>query len=135
MQSGPDGRVLKGVGPILDGPVHGDGDSAFVLPEAHLLQRLLGIFLARHHDGELCSFLHKPSLDMSVLAVRSPFLVTSIMSLSALYIPEDEAHRDFGFEPALLSDNYARSARRYARSLSDEPSGVYYPSFMLRFNL
>ncbi|KFY62451.1 hypothetical protein V496_04583 [Pseudogymnoascus sp. VKM F-4515 (FW-2607)] len=116
-------RVLNGVGPIIDGPVHGDGDSGSVLSEPHLLRRLLGIFLARHHDAELCSFLHKPSLDMSMLAVRSPFLVTSIFSLSALYVPEDEAKRDFGFESAMaLSDNYARSARRYAQSLSDEPS-------------
>jgi hypothetical protein len=133
VESGPDGRVLKGVGPILDGPVLGDGNSACVLPEAHLLQRLLGIFLARHHDGELCSFLHKPSLDMSVLAVRSPFLVTSIMSLSALYIPEDEAQRDFGFEPVALSDKYARSARRCAQRLSDEPSCAYCSSFYIVF--
>lgn len=128
-------RVLNGVGPIIDGPIHGS-DSGCVLPEPHLLQRLLGIFLARHHDAELCSFLHKPSLDMSMLAVRSPFLVTSLFSLSALYVPEDEAKRDFGFESAVaLSDNYARFARRYAQSLSDEPSGVYYSSFILCFTL
>ncbi|KFY81838.1 hypothetical protein V500_11043 [Pseudogymnoascus sp. VKM F-4518 (FW-2643)] len=108
--------------PIPDGPVHTGGNDG-ALPEAHLLQRLLSIFLSRHHDAELCSFLHKPSLDISVLAVRSPFLVTSIISLSALYIPEDEARGDFRFESAVaLSDHYARSARRYAQSLSDEPS-------------
>lgn len=118
-------RVYHGIRPILDGPVT---DSVGVLPEAPLLQRLLNIFLARHHDVELCSFLHKPSLDISVLAVRSPFLVSSIISLSALYVPEDEANGDFGFESAVsLSDHYARSARKYAQNLSDEPSGVYFP--------
>ncbi|OBT96227.2 hypothetical protein VE01_05786 [Pseudogymnoascus verrucosus] len=131
VESGTDRRVLKGAGPILDGPVRGDCNSACVLPEAHLLQLLLGIFLARHHDGELCSFLHKPSLDMSVLAVRSPFLVMSIISLSALYIPDDEALRDFGFEAVALSDNYARSARRYAQRLSDEPSVYNIQAFLV----
>ncbi|KFX92602.1 hypothetical protein V490_05297 [Pseudogymnoascus sp. VKM F-3557] len=116
-------KPFDGVQQSLDGSVVQAGsDGGCVLPEAKLLQRLLSIFLARHHDVELCSFLHKPSLDIFKLAVRSPFLVTSIISLSALYVPEDEA-RDFGFESAAsLSDNYARSARRYAQILSDEPS-------------
>ena len=119
-------RVLNAVRPILDGPDHAASDSGSALPAVRLLQRLLSIFLARHHDVELCSFLHKPSLDISMLAARSPFLVTSIISLSALYTTEDEAKRDFGFESAVaLSDHYARSARRYAHSLSDEPSGAY----------
>lgn len=125
MEAEPAARILNGVRPILNGRVHAGSNSACVLPKAPLLQRLLKIFLARHHDVELCSFLHKPSLDISVLAVRSPLLVTSIISLAALYVPENEVKRDFGFESVVaLSDHYARSARSYAQSLSDEPSGA-----------
>lgn len=105
--------------------LHTGSESAFVVPEPVLLQRLLDIFLSRHHDVELCSFLHRPSLDISTLIVRSPLLVTSIMSLSALYIPDNEAMTEFGFESAAaLSDHYAMFARSYAHTLSDEPSGM-----------
>ena len=101
--------------------------SGFVPPAAHLLQRLLNIFLARHHDVELCSFLHKPTTDISILWAQSPLLVTSILSLSALYISENEAEESFGFKSATaLSEHYAKFARGYAQALSDEPSGVYY---------
>jgi hypothetical protein len=94
-----------------------------VPPQKPLLQRLLKIFLSRHHDVELCSFLHKPSLDVSILNVKSPLLMASIATLSALYLSNEEAKSDFGFDTApALSENYAQFARLQARSLSDEPS-------------
>lgn len=91
-------------------------------PKDPLIQRLLNIFLTRHHDVEFCSFFHKPSINVSELSVKSPFLVASILSLSSLYIPENEARTSFGFESAaVLSDHYVQLARSYAKSLSDEP--------------
>lgn len=118
---------MNRIRPATGSNICAGNDNACVLPTAPLLQRLLKIFLTRHHDVELCSFLHKPSLDISVLAVRSPLLVTSIVSLAALYVSEDEVKRDYGFESVVeLSDYYARTARGYAQRLSDEPSGVYY---------
>ena len=102
-----------------------------VLPQKCLLQLLLNIFLSRHHDVELCSFLHKPSLDVSILSVKSLLLMTSIATLSALYLSDEEAQSDFGFDTAAtLSENYAQFARLRARSLSDESSGGLRPSPM-----
>lgn len=93
-----------------------------VLPESHLLQRLFQIFFDRHHEAELCSFFHKPSLDIPNLHDRSPLLVASVISLAALYISADEAKTDFGFEtPCAFSDHYNRLAKSYAYGLSDEP--------------
>lgn len=97
-----------------------------VLPEPHVLERLFQIFFARHHDAELCSFLHKPSLDIPTLHGRSPLLVASVISLAVLYISADEAVAIFGFEtPSALSDHYARLAKYYAYGLSDEPSSKW----------
>ncbi len=94
-----------------------------VLPEPPQLERLFEIFFARHHEAELCSFLHKPSLDMPALHDRSPLLVASVLSLAALYLSTDEVKADFGFEtPCALSDHYARLAKSHAYGLSDEPS-------------
>lgn len=103
--------------------------SGFVPPATHLLQRLFRIFIVRHHDVELCSFLHKPTTNISILCGQSPLLVTSILSLSAIYISENEAEKDFGVESATaLSEHYAKLARSYAQALFDEPSGVWYLS-------
>lgn len=102
---------------ILDTP------SQFDLPEAHLVERLLQLFMEKHHDVELCSFFHKPSLDIPTLHSRSPLLVASVFSLAALYVPTDEVEADFGFEsPSALSDHYARVARSYACDLFHKPS-------------
>ncbi|PMD43537.1 hypothetical protein L207DRAFT_564199 [Hyaloscypha variabilis F] len=108
-QDTPDPRALSNI-PI-------------VLPEPPQLERLFEIFFARHHEVELCSFLHKPSLDMPTLHNRSPVLVASVLSLAALYLSTDEVKADFGFEtPCALSDHYARLAKSHAYGLSDEPS-------------
>lgn len=89
------------------------------------LERLFKIFLDRHHDVELCSFLHKPTQDVAALSSKSQLLVTAIITLSALYISDDEAKEDFGFESASsLSNHYAEVARNLARNSSDEPSGM-----------
>jgi hypothetical protein len=110
IESGP-GIVASSTGP-------------YAFPEARLLHRLLNIFLARHHDVELCSFLHKPSIDIVALSAQSPFLVSSILSLSALYLSDKEANKDFGFESsAALSEHHAQFAKMCAKSLHDEPSG------------
>ena len=101
-----------------------------ILPEPHLLERLFQIFFDRHHEAELCSFLHRPSLDIPTLHTRSPLLVTSIISLAALYIPAHEAVADFGFEtPSALSDHYARLAKYYAYGVYDEPSSKWCSNF------
>jgi hypothetical protein len=98
-------------------------EAPLVLPEPRQLQRLFDIFFARHHEPELCSFFHKPSLDIPTLRGRSPLLVASVLSLSALYLSADEVAADFGSEtPCALSDYYARLAKIYAYNLFDEPS-------------
>jgi hypothetical protein len=98
-------------------------NTSFNLPESRKLQRLIQIFFNRHHEAEFCSFFHKPSLDIPTLHRRSPFLVASILSLSALYISADEAEADFGFQtPSALSEYYARLAKFHANGLYDEPS-------------
>ena len=98
-------------------------ESPLVIPEPRQLQRLFDIFFARHHEAELCSFFHKPSLDIPTLRGRSPLLVASVLSLSALYLSADEVAADFGVEtPCALSDHYARLAKIYAYNLFDEPS-------------
>jgi hypothetical protein len=57
--------------------------------------------------------------------------MTSIAPLSALYLPDEEAKSDFGFDTAAaLSENYAQFAKLQARNLSDEPSGGLHPSSM-----
>jgi len=101
-----------------------------ILPGPHLLQRLFQIFFDRHHEAEFCSFLHKPSLDIPTLHARSPLLVTSIISLAALYIPAHEAVDKFGFEtPSALSDHYAHLAKYYAYGVHDEPSSKWCSNF------
>jgi hypothetical protein len=93
-------------------------------PGTLMLNRLVDIFFDRHHEVEFCSFLHKASFDPEVLCRRPPFLMTSIITLTALYIEENEVRKDFGFDsPAAFSDYYAQFARCYARNLADEPSG------------
>jgi len=105
-----------------------------VLPEPHLVQRLFQIFFARHHEAELCSFFHKPSLDIPTLHDRSPMLVASVISLAVLYISADEAKTDFGFEtPSALSDHYNRLAKYYAYGLSDDPCSKW--CFVFRLTL
>jgi hypothetical protein len=62
-------------------------------------------------------------LDIPTLRGRSPLLVASVLSLSALYLSADEVAADFGVEtPCALSDHYARLAKIYAYNLFDEPS-------------
>lgn len=118
-------EVHKSIEPISTPAAFYDITPEF--PGAAQLQRLLDIFFTRHHDVELCSFLHKPTTDMATLSVHAPFLVASIISLSALYISEDEARRIFDFQSAAaLSGHYAQLARNYAHSLSDMPSGQCY---------
>lgn len=99
--------------------------SGVTWPEPALLNRSFDIFFARHHDVELCSFMHKPTLDISALRNRSPFLVASIISLASLYISTIDASQLFGFSSGyVLSEHYAQIARAYARELSDKPSGM-----------
>lgn len=96
----------------------------FVIPEVNLMQLLFNIFFERHHDSEFSSFFHTASLDISTLYEKSPFLTTSVMSLSALYISANQAAVDFGFDtPKKLSHHYAYAAKCYARAVYDEPSG------------
>ena len=97
-----------------------------ILPLPWQFERLFEIFFSRHHGAELCSFFHKPSLDVPTLHNQSPLLVTSVLSLAALYLSTDEAKTDFGFEtPCALSDHYARLAKSHAYGLSDEPSSKW----------
>ncbi|KAL7786509.1 hypothetical protein V8C43DRAFT_131774 [Trichoderma afarasin] len=104
-------------------PYNPDSD-ARNFPDSPQLERLIDIFFSRHHDVELCSLFHKPSWDVLLLRERSPFLITSIMALSALYVPEVEARADFGFASASdLSEHYTQIATNYARELSYEPTG------------
>jgi hypothetical protein len=103
--------------------IHSSFKNTSVLPKPHLLRLLFQIFFDRHHDAEFCSFFHIPSLDIPSLYDRSPLLVTSVMSLSALYVSTHEAEADFGFEtPLKLSDHYARIAKSYAHEVCDDPS-------------
>ncbi len=95
-------------------------------PNDDLLQRLLNIFFARHHDVEFCSFLHKPTTNIVTLSSQAPFLVASIISISALYISDQDARSEFGFgSAAALSDHYTQLARTFAHTLSDIPSCQY----------
>ena len=99
------------------------------LPTTLLLQKLFRIFLERHHDVELCSFLHKPSQDIATLGSKSPLLVNAIITLSALYVSDEEAINEFGFGSAsAFSNHYCEIARALARSLSDDPSSSYLTS-------
>lgn len=108
----------------LKSPLETDSGSCILLSLPQL-ERLFKIFLGRHHDVELCSFLHKPTQDVAALSSKSQLLVTAIITLSALYISDDEAKEDFGFESAsALSNHYAEVARNLARNSSDEPSGM-----------
>ncbi|MCJ1311653.1 hypothetical protein MMC25_005326 [Agyrium rufum] len=103
-----------------------------ILPESQPLERLCHMFFSRHHDAELCSFFHKPSLDLPTLRDRSPFLVASVLSLGALYLPANEAKADFGFEtPVAVSDHYARLAKYYIYIVSDEPSTYAIQAYLI----
>ncbi|KAH8820145.1 fungal-specific transcription factor domain-containing protein [Xylogone sp. PMI_703] len=121
-------RVQNNVLHVPDSPESNAPD----FPTATLLQRCLDIFLARHHDVELCSFFHKPSLDMSHLTTKAPFLLTAIISLATLYISDNEAKEDFGFETSsALSNHYAQLARKHAHALSDEPSVYTVQAYLI----
>jgi hypothetical protein len=101
-------------------------NTVLTLPAPHLLQRLIDLFLRRHHDVEFCSFFHKPSLDIPDLSVRSPLLVASVICLAALYVPDNEVIDIFGFQtPLELSDHYALLAQSYTHSVCYEPSSKY----------
>ncbi|PTB47530.1 hypothetical protein M431DRAFT_129907 [Trichoderma harzianum CBS 226.95] len=100
-----------------------NSSGSYILLSLAQLERLFKIFLDRHHDVELCSFLHKPTQDVTALSSKSQLLVTAIITLSALYISDNEAKEDFGVESAsALSNHYAEVARNLARNSSDEPS-------------
>jgi Fungal specific transcription factor domain len=78
-------------------------------------------------------------LDIPTLHSRSPLLVTSVFSLSALYLSTDEVIADFGYDtPSVLSEHYARVAKSHACGLYDEPSskwGLFYISSAMLMNL
>jgi len=96
----------------------------FVQERVGRLQRLFDLFLAKHHDVELCSFFHKPSLDVAALYGSDSFLVNSVCALAALYIPQEEANREYGHPSNMaLSYHYTRLAKIQAAKLFDEPSG------------
>lgn len=98
-------------------------NTPFVLPAPHLVERLFQIFFKRHHEAEFCAFLHKPSLDIHALYTRSPALVTSIISLGALYVSDHEAMAEFGFQSsAALSQHLASFAKSQANDIVDQPS-------------
>ncbi|KAK0760454.1 hypothetical protein N5P37_006648, partial [Trichoderma harzianum] len=100
-----------------------NSSGSYILLSLAQLERLFKIFLDRHHDVELCSFLHKPTQDVTALSSKSQLLVTAIITLSALYISDNEAKEDFGVESAsALSNHYAEVARNLARNSSDELS-------------
>jgi hypothetical protein len=91
-------------------------------PRPAMVQRLLGLFYRLHHDIEFCSFLHRHSFDLR--QPQSPFLIASIIALSALYISDDEAQQHFGFETgAELSKYYCSKAGGHSRDLSQAPCG------------
>lgn len=86
-------------------------------PKHTKVQRLLELFYRLHLDVEFCSFLHRHSFDLR--RPQSPFLIASIIALSALYIPDLEAQEDFGFvSAAALSNHYLLMARDFSRNLS-----------------
>lgn len=92
---------------------------------SHLLQRALEIFYNRHHSIEFCSFLHVPSLEIDVLCRQSPFFVHALISLTALYLSEEEAAKEGFLTPATLSEWHAVMAREYSRQSVDLPSSKH----------
>ncbi len=91
-------------------------------PKPAMVQRLLDLFYLLHHDVEFCSFIHRHSFDLR--QPQSPFLIASIIALSALYIYDDEARENFGFATSAgLSRNYLSKARDLSRELSQSPCG------------
>ncbi|KAK5994220.1 putative transcriptional regulatory protein [Cladobotryum mycophilum] len=93
------------------------------LPPEALVQRLLDIFLDRHHAVELCGCLHKDDMKSDIHADNNRFLLYSILALSGLYLTDREATQDRRFASAKsLSQHYLLKARSASRQTSDQPS-------------
>ncbi|KAI9830718.1 MAG: hypothetical protein M1819_005382 [Sarea resinae] len=88
----------------------------------HRLGRLLDIFWTGHHAVELCGFLHRGSFEAQLFEPGNAFLLSAIISLSSLYVSNDEAREAYGFASSkALSDHYASRARQHSRDSSDNP--------------
>jgi hypothetical protein len=92
---------------------------------SELCQRALEIFYERHHAVECCSFLHVPSLDVDQLRRQSPFFAHALISLSSLYLTDEEAAKQDHRTPQALSEWHAVMAREFSRRSADSPSSMY----------
>jgi hypothetical protein len=101
-----------------------DCGSGHGYPSMDLISHALEIFRVRHLSVEFCAFLHMPSIDITALRQRCPFLVHALIALAALYMDEGESTRE-GFEgPEQLSEWYASIAKEYSRQSVDSPSST-----------
>lgn len=95
-----------------------------ILPSQNLLQRLLDIFWTRHHHVEFCGFIHRPSFEEAVLHPSNAFLLNSILSLSSIYISDEEAKNGFGAPSGgALSNIYYTKAKELWKEIFDSPAG------------
>jgi hypothetical protein len=89
------------------------------------MSRLLKIFWNGHFAVELCRFMHRGTFEAQLSESVNAFLLSAIVSLSALYIFDDEVREMMlGFTTArAFSDHFVVQSRRYSRDTSDEPLG------------
>ncbi|CAK7222613.1 hypothetical protein SCUCBS95973_004902 [Sporothrix curviconia] len=117
-------------------PQERSAGAAAVASPGGLPQKLLEIFLERHHDVEFCAFLHRPTTTMARLEAQSPFLAAAIASLAALYLDADDVARQctalgLPIGPVEVSTYYGQQATALGRNLSDQPSIFTIQAFLV----
>lgn len=100
-----------------------------------LCRRLIDIFVQTHHLLDLCGCIHLDSLQDEEMASENRFLLESIFSLSALYLPPNEAKFDSRFTSAKGMVRYYRNkAQASSRQSSDQPTSKATPAITSTFS-
>ncbi|KAI0127673.1 fungal-specific transcription factor domain-containing protein [Xylariales sp. AK1849] len=92
-----------------------------MLPEWKAVKLCLNLFVKHHWATDFCCFVYRPDLEAHYS--ETPFLITSIISLCARYLSQDEAQMLFGCDtPHQVWARFTPIARSLAKETSDEPS-------------
>jgi hypothetical protein len=87
---------------------------------------LAGIFLKTPHLVLVRQSILPSIFESMEINQETIFLLVSIYCLSALYVPESAVRDTFNGEAAAsISQRLAKTAQRYSRETSDQPSGRY----------
>lgn len=104
-------------------PLENNSGSCILLSISQL-ERLFKNFLDRHHDVELCSFLHSPTQDVKALSSKSQLLVIVISLSPPCISPMTRQKKTSGLNLPLLCRIIMPKLLDLARNSSDEPSSM-----------